>query len=174
MIKISISFGMSRMCCLAGVGLLLSGGIQAEVVAGHHDGTSFKTEAIVLAAVRNKGVYRYFDGSWTQSTGVTIGNSERNRLHWPDSENSGVVFLLDLDAGLFRSVDGGQSWEEIWSGLRFNNANFFLSGFIAGSSPDSGLTMTVESNTAGAVTTVSTTLSDVTEKVFVRALVQQG
>lgn len=67
----------------------------------------------------------------------------------------------------------GQSWQEIWSGLRFNNANFFLSGFIAGSSPDSGLTMTVESNTAGAVTTVSTTLSDVTEKVFVRALVQQ-
>ena len=44
---------------------------------------------------------------------------------------------------------------------------------MAGSSPDSGLTMTVESNTAGAVTTVSTTLSDVTEKVFVRALVQQ-
>ena len=149
------------------------GSTPQAVVAGHHDGTSFKTEAIVLAAVRNKGVYRYFDGSWTQSTGVTIGNSERSRLHWPDSENSGVVFLLDLDAGLFGSVYGGQSWEEIWSGLRFNNANFFLSGFIAGSSPDSGLTMTVESNTAGAVTTVSTTLSDVTEKVFVRALVQQ-
>ena len=48
MTKISISFGMSRMCCLAGVGLLLSGGIQAEVTAvtvvehGLHGGEDFR------------------------------------------------------------------------------------------------------------------------------------
>ena len=52
MIKISISFGMSRMCCLAGVGLLLSGGIQAEVTAvtvvehGLHGG-GFQSDIVI-------------------------------------------------------------------------------------------------------------------------------
>ena len=112
-----------------------AGGIPQAVVAGYHDGSSASSQ-VILAAVRGEGVFRYHEGAWSEATGVTIGNSVRSRLVWPDFQNSGVVFLLDTTAGLSRSSDGGQTWSNIWPGMNFRNNNFYVAGFMAASSPD--------------------------------------
>ena len=112
-----------------------AGGIPQAVVAGYHDGASASSQ-VILAAVRGEGVLRYHEGAWSPATGVTIGNSVRCKLVWPDSQNSGVVFLIDTTAGLYRSADGGQTWSNIWPGMNFRNNDFYVAGYIAASSPD--------------------------------------
>ena len=102
---------------------------------GYHDGTSATTQT-VLAVVEGEGVYRYHRGRWTKSSGVAIGDTDRSQLLWPDNGNSGIVYLLDLSAGLYRSEDGGQSWEDMWPTMRFNNNDFFHIGFIAADDSD--------------------------------------
>ena len=112
-----------------------AGGIPQAVVAGYHDGASASSQ-VILTVVRGEGVLRYHDGEWRPATGVAIGNSVRSQLVWPDSQNSGVVFLIDTTAGLYRSTDGGQTWTNIWSGMNFRNNDFYLAGYIAADSPD--------------------------------------
>jgi len=97
---------------------------------GYHDGSTVTTQTI-LAAVEGEGVYRYHDGSWSKSTGLDIGSTDRSNFIWPDNGNSGVVFLLDLSAGLYRSSDGGQSWINMWPDMKFRNNNFYNTGYIA-------------------------------------------
>lgn len=105
------------------------------VAVGYHDGVQSVSQT-VLAAVEGDGVYRYFDGEWVRSTGVSIGNTLRSNFVWPDATNSGFVYLLDLSSGLYRSSDGGRSWETVWPSLALNNKDFFNSGFIAASDDD--------------------------------------
>ena len=81
--------------------------------------------------MEGEGVFRLFEGSWKKSTGVTIGSTERSQFIWPDSGNSGVVFLLDLSSGLYRSSDGGQRWMNLWPAMRFRNNDFYNTGYIA-------------------------------------------
>lgn len=111
---------------------------------GYHDGTS-QTSQAVLAAVEGKigegvekegGVYRYYQGSWTKSQGISIGSTKRSNLVWPDNVNSGVVYLLDLSTGFYRSNNGGQNWTNIWPCMTFNNKDFFNTGFIAADDQD--------------------------------------
>lgn len=104
------------------------------VTYGYHDGTS-PTSRIILAAVENEEVFRYQNGSWS-ATGLTIGASKRSNFVWPDNGNSGVVYLLDLKEGLFRSNDGGQSWTNIWPSMTFNNNDFFNAGYITADDND--------------------------------------
>ena len=82
-----------------------SGGIPQAVVAGYHDGASASSQ-VILTAVRGEGVFRHHNGEWDEATGVTLADSVRSQLVWPDSQNSGVVFLIDTTAGLYRSADG--------------------------------------------------------------------
>ncbi len=96
---------------------------------GYHDGSS-PTSQTILAAVEGEGVYRYHNGVWSKSNGVSIGSTERSNFVWPDNGNSGVVYLLDLTAGFFRSNDGGQNWSNIWPSMSFNNNDFFNTGYI--------------------------------------------
>jgi len=104
---------------------------RARAVAyGYHDGTS-STSQTILAAVEGEGVYRYQNGNWTKSSGVSIGSTDRSNFIWPDSSNSGVVYLLDLSTGFYRSKDGGQNWTDIWPTMDFNNNDFFNTGYIA-------------------------------------------
>jgi hypothetical protein len=111
------------------------GNIPQAVTYGYHDGTA-KTSQTILVAVKGKGVFRYFNGKWTASSGVSIGASYRSKFVWPDNESSGVVYLIDLVAGLNRSSDGGKTWTKIWQGMSFNNKDFFITGFITASDPN--------------------------------------
>jgi len=99
------------------------------VTYGYHNGAS-STSQTILAAVEEEGVFRYENGTWSKSSGVVIGSTDRSNFVWPDNENSGIVYLLDLSTGLHRSQDGGQSWENIWPSMGFKNNNFFNTGYI--------------------------------------------
>jgi len=99
------------------------------VTTGHHDGSS-ATSPIRLAAVEGEGVFRFHDGNWTKSKGIKIGATHRSDFVWPDNSNSGVVYLLDLSAGLYRSNDGGQTWSNIWPAMSLRNNHFFNTGYI--------------------------------------------
>jgi len=96
---------------------------------GYHDG-DMPTDQTILAAVEGEGVFRYFNGTWTKSNGITITDTKRSRFVWPDNENSGVVYLLDLSKGLYRSNDGGRNWSNIWACMKFKNNDFYNTGFI--------------------------------------------
>lgn len=97
---------------------------------GYHDGRS-TTSQTLLAAVEGEGVFRLHKGTWSKSTGVKIGSTKRSNFVWPDNIDSGVVYLLDLTAGLYRSSDGGQSWINIWPAMTFRNNDFYNTGYIA-------------------------------------------
>lgn len=106
-----------------------SNGRVRAVTYGYHDGNS-STSQTILAAVEGEGVFRYHNGSWTQGNGITIGATDRSNFVWPDNGNSGVVYLIDLSQGLYRSNDGGQNWSNIWPSMTFNNNDFFNTGYI--------------------------------------------
>ncbi len=96
---------------------------------GYHDGDG-PTSQTILAAVEGEGVFRYHEGVWEQSGGITINATKRSNFIWPDNGNSGIVYLLDLSKGLFRSEDGGKNWTDIWQDMSFNNKDFFNTGYI--------------------------------------------
>ncbi len=96
---------------------------------GYHDGSSASSQTI-LAAVEGEGVYRYYNGTWTLSNGVEIGSTKRSRFLWPDNQNSGIVYLLDLSAGFYRSTDGGQNWTNAWPEMSFKNNDFYNTGYL--------------------------------------------
>jgi len=97
---------------------------------GYHDGTS-ATSQTILAAVEGEGVFRFHEGSWSKSVGVNIGATKRSNFVWPDNNYSGVVYLIDLSAGLYRSNDGGTTWANIWPSMTFRNNDFYNTGYIA-------------------------------------------
>jgi len=105
------------------------------VTYGYHNGTSATTQTI-LAVVEGEGVYRYHEGFWVESTGVSIGSTKNSNFVWPDNKNSGVVYLIDLSAGFYRSNDGGLSWTNIWPGMRFKNNDFYNTGYITADDKD--------------------------------------
>ncbi|MDC0435515.1 hypothetical protein OAM69_07765, partial [bacterium] len=96
---------------------------------GYHDGTASTTQTI-LAAVEGEGVFRFHNGSWLKASGISIDSTKRSNFVWPDNTNSGVVYLVELSAGLYRSNDGGQSWLDIWPGMSFRNNDFYNTGYI--------------------------------------------
>ena len=102
---------------------------------GYHNG-GMQTSQTILAAVEGEGVFRYKNGNWTKSTGITIGNTKRSNFVWPDNQNRGAVYLLDLDAGLYRSFNGGQTWTNIWDSMHFNNNDFYNTGYITADDND--------------------------------------
>jgi hypothetical protein len=106
--------------------------VNARVTAvayGYHNGNAGTTQTI-LASVEGEHVYRYHNNSWS-NTGLSIGSTKRTRMVWPDSENSGIVYLIDLSKGLFRSNNGGQSWTNMWPSMSFKNNDFYNTGYIA-------------------------------------------
>lgn len=111
------------------------GGRVRAVSYGYHDGSN-ATSQTLLAAVEGEGVYRRHNGVWSRSSGITLGSTNRSNFVWPDSGNSGVVYLIDLSTGLYRSSDGGQSWNNIWPGMTFRNNDFYNSGYIAADNND--------------------------------------
>lgn len=116
---------------LSSVTVASNGRVRA-VSYGYHDG-SVATSQTILAAVEGEGVYRRHNGVWSKSSGVNIGSTDRSNFIWPDNMNSGVVYLLDLSSGFHRSNDGGQSWSDVWPSMKFNNHDFFNTGYIAAS-----------------------------------------
>ena len=100
------------------------------VSVGYHNGTS-ATSQTILAAVEGEGVFRFHNGRWSKSAGVNIGSTKRSNFVWPDNSHSGVVYFLDLTAGLHRSNDGGQNWMNIWPTMSFRNNDFYNTGYIA-------------------------------------------
>jgi len=123
------------------------------VTYGYHNGTVATTRT-VLAAVEGEGVFRYHEGAWSRSTGISIGATDRSNLIWPDSGNSGVVYLLDLSTGLYRSNDGGQSWVDIWPGMSFNNHDFYNAGYLAADDNDATiLYLSIQGRSSSAIGT---------------------
>ncbi len=113
---------------LAAITASNNGRVRA-VSFGYHDGSTATTQAI-LAAVEGEGVFRYHNGTWTACNGVSIGATKRSKFLWPDNGNSGVVYLLDLSAGLYRSIDGGQNWTNMWPEMSLKNNDFYESGYL--------------------------------------------
>lgn len=103
------------------------------VTYGYHNGNS-GTSQTILAVVEGEGVYRYHNGNWNESTGVSVGSTKRSNFVWPNKNNSGVVYLLDLSTGLYRSNDGGQSWIDIWPSMNLNNNDFYNTGYLTADS----------------------------------------
>lgn len=105
------------------------------VTYGYHNGTSPTTQTI-LAVVEGEGVYRYNtsdcngNSNWCKSTGINNSSKNNSKFVWPDNENSGLVYLLDLKEGLYRSEDGGQSWTNIWPAMNLIDNDFYNSGYI--------------------------------------------
>jgi len=125
------------------------------VTYGYHDGDS-DTSQIILAAVEGEGVFRYQDGNWEKSTiwsegeDIDLGTTHRSNFVWPDSGNSGVVYLLDLSIGLYRSKDGGENWINIWPCMSFNNNNFYNTGYITADNNDRTIVyLSVQGNDSG-------------------------
>jgi len=112
-----------------------SNGRVRAVCYGYHNG-SVATSQTILAAVEGEGVFRYHNGTWSKSKGISIGSTNRSNFVWPDNGNSGMVYLLDLSVGLYRSNDGGQNWSNIWPSMSFNNQDFFNTGFITADDND--------------------------------------
>ena len=104
------------------------------ISVGHHNGT-ISTNQTILAVVEQGHVYRHINGQWN-NTGLSIGSTKRSNMIWPDATNSGHVYLLDLEKGLYRSDDGGQSWTDIWPGISFNNNDFFNTGYLTADDND--------------------------------------
>jgi len=102
---------------------------------GYHDGTS-ATSQTILAAVEGEGVFRYHKGAWSKSAGIKIGSTKRSNFVWPDNNHSGIVYLIDLSAGLYRSNDGGKNWANIWPSMTFRNNDFYNTGYIAADDND--------------------------------------
>jgi len=111
------------------------------VTYGYHDGDS-PTSQTILAAVEDEGVFRYHNENWEKSTiwskgeKIDIGSTHQSNFVWPDNGNSGVVYLLDLSIGLYRSQDGGKNWINIWPCMSFNNNDFFNTGYITANDND--------------------------------------
>ncbi len=105
------------------------------VTYGYHSGTS-GISRIILAAVEGEGVFRHHNGVWTKSKGIEIGSTRRSDFVWPDRENSGLVYLLDLSSGLYRSHDSGKSWKNIWPEMSFRNKDFYRTGYITADDRD--------------------------------------
>jgi hypothetical protein len=121
---------------------------------GYHDGVEALDEAIILAAVEGDGVYSHEDESWSKSNGVDIRATKRSNFIWPDNGNSGVVYLLDLLEGLYRSQDGGKNWTNIWPDMSFNNRDFFNTGYITADDKDpTTLYVSIQGKTGSAIGT---------------------
>lgn len=97
---------------------------------GYHNGTA-ATSQTILASVEGEGVFRLHKGVWSKAKGIKIEATKRSNFVWPDSSNSGVVYLVDLSTGLYRSNDGGQNWINMWPNMRFRNNDFYNTGYIA-------------------------------------------
>lgn len=108
---------------------------------GYHNGDS-PTAQTILAVVEDEGIFRYQNGNWKKSkiwfegNNIAINSTKRSNFVWPDNGNSGVVYLLDLSIGLYRSKDGGQNWVDIWPNMKFKNNDFFNTGFITADDND--------------------------------------
>ena len=105
------------------------------VTVGYHDGNN-PTSQTIIAAVEEEGIFRYHNNVWTKSNGVELGTTKRSNLIWPDRENSGVVYLLDLGKGFFRSNDGGSNWTNIWPSMDFNDNDFYNTGYLTADDAD--------------------------------------
>ena len=112
-----------------------SAGRVRGVSYGYHDGSA-KTSQIILAAVEGVGVYRYFENRWERSNGISLGSTLRSSFVWPNNGDSGVVYLMDLSAGLYRSKDGGKNWVNMWPEMKFNNNDFYNTGYLAAGDSD--------------------------------------
>lgn len=120
---------------------------------GYHNGTS-ATSQTILAAVEGEGVFRHTDGTWSKSTGIKIGSTDRSNFVWPNNGVSGVVYLVDLSSGLYRSNDGGQSWKNIWPSMSFKNNDFFNTGYItADDSNPTTLYLSIQGNNGSPIGT---------------------
>jgi len=102
---------------------------------GYHNGST-ATSQTILAAVEGEGVFRYHNGTWTESNGIVIGSTHRSNFVWPDNSNSGVVYLLDLSKGFYRSNDGGENWTNIWPSMSFNDNDFYNTGYLTADDND--------------------------------------
>ncbi len=128
------------------------GRVQA-VSVGYHDG-SIATTQTILAAVEGEGVYRYHSGVWSKSSGVTIGSTNRTRFVWPNNAGSGVVYLIDLSSGLYRSNDGGRNWVDIWPSMSLMNNDFYNTGYIAADDNDpTTLYVSIQGDSGSPITT---------------------
>jgi len=113
----------------------VTNGRVRAVAYGYHNGVQ-NTDRIILAAVENEGVYRHHNGQWLPANNIDINATKRSNFVWPDNTNSGVVYLLDLSTGLHRSIDGGINWENMWPCMKFNNKDFFNTGYITADDND--------------------------------------
>lgn len=74
---------------------------------------------VVLAAIEGSGIWRLAaGGNWTRVQSTTmngVGTSTKTMpFAWP-STNKQLVYFFDQSTGVWRSINAGQSWTNIWS-----------------------------------------------------------
>lgn len=73
---------------------------------------------VVLAAVKDSGIWRLTTtGNWTLVKSGIVANTGAVRTMpfvWPSS-NKQLVYFFDMQTGVWRSNDAGQTWAKIWS-----------------------------------------------------------
>lgn len=108
-----ITFGLSEWQSLTDTG------IAGSWPVGMAAGTDAGSNKILVAAAQGKGIWRKnvtTNSSWSQVSsafGLTLTDNRRLPITW-STANADTVWAFDLDVGVYRSTDYGQTWAQIW------------------------------------------------------------
>jgi hypothetical protein len=95
-------------------------GIAGAWSVGLAAGTDASSNTILVAAAQGKGLWRKnvtTNSNWTQvdtNCGITLPSNRRLPIAW-SKVNADTVWAFDLNAGVYRSTDYGQTWTFVWS-----------------------------------------------------------
>lgn len=93
-------------------------------------------QVIVIAAIRNRGIYRRTfttanppvgTSDWTPVNGTAMVGPQGTTEAPTKWENDGIVYLFDRHTGIWRSLDQGVTWDKLWGATNDNEREGFIS-----------------------------------------------
>jgi hypothetical protein len=122
-----ISFGLSEWQLPSDSGI--AGAWPVGLAAGTQSGNT-----ILVAAAHGKGLWRKnvtTDSAWSQvsvTCGITTVSTNRLPITWSQVDPD-TVWAFDLNTGVYRSTDYGQTWSLIWAAT--GNTDYYRGWLVA-------------------------------------------